>query len=119
MSCSVVDRSDYETSPSATVGSQKLLADAALLGKGIRITSDSGSNGKPFFQEFSSTLNSIQEGYKIALAWAASDLDRSPVVDWVLDNYYSIQERVEEIRLDLPLGFFKELPEYPFRERRG
>ena len=110
MSSSVEERPDYESSHSTTVGSQKLLHDAALLGQNIRTTVDSRSDGKLFFQRFELSLKEIREGYKIALAWAAGDLDRSPVVDWVLDNYYSIQERIEEIQLDLPREFFRELP---------
>jgi cyclic beta-1,2-glucan synthetase len=109
MSSGVVE-SGHDTGMSFAVGSQKLLSDAASLGRSTRITKHLRYDSKLFYDRFGRTLDDIREGHRIAIAWAASDLGRSPIVDWVLDNYYSIQERVDEIQLDLPKGFFSELP---------
>jgi cyclic beta-1,2-glucan synthetase len=110
MSSGIVEIADPEPSNSFAVGSQKLLSDAMRLGRSVRLSKNSTSDSKMFFNRFAQTLSDIREGYQNAVAWAASDLDRSPLVDWVLDNFYSIQERIEEIELDLPKSFFSELP---------
>src|SRR5579863_7331388 len=34
----------------------------------------------------------------------------SPAADWLLDNFYLVEEQVREIRVDLPPGFHRQLP---------
>ncbi|HEV3238226.1 MAG TPA: glucoamylase family protein, partial [Gemmataceae bacterium] len=46
---------------------------------------------------------------RIAKASAHNE-ELSPDAEWLLDNYYVIEEVLREIRLDLPRGFYKELP---------
>ncbi|MGI8587300.1 MAG: GH36-type glycosyl hydrolase domain-containing protein [Chloroflexia bacterium] len=37
-------------------------------------------------------------------------LDLMPGAEWLLDNYYIISDQITEIRVDLPRGFYAELP---------
>jgi cyclic beta-1,2-glucan synthetase len=41
---------------------------------------------------------------------AESGLDISPAGDWLLDNFYIVQEHIREIRTNLPKGYYEELP---------
>jgi cyclic beta-1,2-glucan synthetase len=36
----------------------------------------------------------------------------TPAAEWLLDNYHVIEEQVREIRVDLPPGFYRELPKF-------
>jgi cyclic beta-1,2-glucan synthetase len=37
----------------------------------------------------------------------------TPAAEWLLDNYHVIEEQIREIRVDLPPGFYRELPKFP------
>jgi cyclic beta-1,2-glucan synthetase len=42
----------------------------------------------------------------------------TPAAEWLLDNYHVIEEQIREIRVDLPPGFYRELPKFsdgPFK----
>src|SRR5687767_8723580 len=41
---------------------------------------------------------------------AEHGLDISPAGDWLLDNFYIVQEHIREIRTNLPKGYYEELP---------
>ena len=41
---------------------------------------------------------------------AEKGLDISPAGDWLLDNFYIVQEHIREIRTNLPKGYYEELP---------
>ncbi|MEO8579273.1 MAG: glucoamylase family protein [Gemmatimonadales bacterium] len=41
---------------------------------------------------------------------AERGLDISPAGDWLLDNFYIVQEHIREIRTNLPKGYYEELP---------
>src|SRR5260370_5619522 len=34
----------------------------------------------------------------------------TPAAEWLVDNFYIVQEQLREIRDDLPLGFYRKLP---------
>ena len=36
----------------------------------------------------------------------------TPAAEWLLDNYHVIEEQIREIRVDLPPGFYRELPKF-------
>src|SRR5215208_2688083 len=39
------------------------------------------------------------------------ELDIGPAGEWLLDNFYVVQEHIREVRESLPRGFYRELPE--------
>ena len=45
---------------------------------------------------------------------AAVDAGRpiTPAAEWLLDNYHVIEEQIREIHVDLPPGFYRELPKF-------
>jgi len=36
----------------------------------------------------------------------------TPAAEWLLDNYHVIEEQIREVRVDLPPGFYRELPKF-------
>jgi cyclic beta-1,2-glucan synthetase len=36
----------------------------------------------------------------------------TPAAEWLLDNYHVIEEQIREIRVDLPPGYYRELPKF-------
>ena len=36
----------------------------------------------------------------------------TPAAEWLLDNYHVIEEQIREIRVDLPTGFYRQLPKF-------
>ncbi|MBC7894949.1 MAG: cyclic beta 1-2 glucan synthetase, partial [Cytophagaceae bacterium] len=45
------------------------------------------------------------------LAETAEGVEAGPAAEWLLDNYYVVQEHLQEIRTSLPGGYYRELPE--------
>ena len=43
----------------------------------------------------------------------------TPAAEWLVDNYYIIDEHIHAVRRDLPLGFYKELPKLSNSHLRG
>ncbi len=41
----------------------------------------------------------------------ADEQDTSSAAEWLLDNYYVVQDQLEEVRQSLPGGYYRELPE--------
>jgi len=41
----------------------------------------------------------------------ALDLDVGPAGEWLLDNFFVVQEHIQEVRESLPRGYYRELPE--------
>src|SRR5687767_2303509 len=42
---------------------------------------------------------------------AAAGVDAGPAAEWFLDNYYVVQDHLQEVRATLPRGYYRELPE--------
>jgi cellobiose phosphorylase len=63
-------------------------------------------------------LERLEETYRIlldarqTLTQAADEgIDVSPAGEWLLDNFYTVEEHIREIRATLPRGYYRELPE--------
>lgn len=41
----------------------------------------------------------------------AAGIDEEPAATWLLDNYYVLQEHLQEVRASLPGGYYRQLPE--------
>src|SRR5437870_734688 len=51
----------------------------------------------------------LSGAYRRIARASAHNEELSPDAEWLLDNYYVLEEVLREIRLDLPRGFYKEL----------
>src|SRR5579872_7011768 len=56
-------------------------------------------NGRILLEYYRPTANTIQQGGAIA-----------PAAEWLVDNFYIVEEQLREIRDDLPRGFYRRLP---------
>jgi len=55
-----------------------------------------------------------------ALAGAIRDeLSISPAAEWLVDNFHIVEEQLREIREDLPVGYYRELPKLTNTEMSG
>ncbi len=43
----------------------------------------------------------------------------TPAAEWLIDNYHVVEEQIREIRDDLPLGFYRQLPKLADGPQRG
>src|ERR1700690_3606915 len=56
-------------------------------------------NGRVLLEYYRATAKAIQEERTI-----------TPAAEWLVDNFYIVEEQLREIRDDLPVGFYKKLP---------
>ena len=56
-------------------------------------------NGRILLEYYRATANAIQQGGTI-----------TPAAEWLVDNFYIVEEQLREIRDDLPGGFYRKLP---------
>jgi len=56
-------------------------------------------NGRVLLEYYRATASSIQQGSTI-----------TPASEWLVDNFYIVEEQLREIRDDLPRGFYRRLP---------
>src|SRR6202453_1211641 len=56
-------------------------------------------NGRVLLEYYRSTAEAIQQDQTI-----------TPAAEWLVDNFYIVEEQLREIRDDLPVGYYKKLP---------
>src|ERR1700686_4634599 len=56
-------------------------------------------NGRILLEYYRATASAIQQGGTI-----------TPAAEWLVDNFYIVEEQLREIRDDLPPGFYRKLP---------
>src|SRR5713226_4151410 len=56
-------------------------------------------NGRVLLEYYRATANAIKQGGTI-----------TPAAEWLVDNFYIVEEQLREIRDDLPAGFYRRLP---------
>jgi len=56
-------------------------------------------NGRILLEYYRATATTIQQGGTI-----------TPAAEWLVDNFYIVEEQLREIRDDLPPGFYRRLP---------
>jgi cyclic beta-1,2-glucan synthetase len=64
----------------------------------------------PLLLRLEDTRNVLDRVYHELNTGAEHGLDISPAGDWLLDNFYIVQEHIREIRTNLPKGYYEELP---------
>ena len=64
----------------------------------------------PLLLRLEDTKQVLDRVYHELNSGAERGLDISPAGDWLLDNFYIVQEHIREIRTSLPKGYYEELP---------
>ncbi len=70
-----------------------------VVGEGHSLIPRVVENGRILLEYYRATANSIQQGGTI-----------TPASEWLVDNFYIVEEQLREIRDDLPRGFYRKLP---------
>ena len=75
---------------------------------GISLHGRLRSNAATLNAAFHTLMQGIREGRAV-----------TPAAEWLVDNYYIVNEHIHAVRRDLPLGFYKELPKLSNGHLRG
>ena len=82
-------------------------AESLAAAQTVTIDSDEGrpliprvaENGRVLLEYYRATAKAIQQEHAI-----------TPAAEWLVDNFYIVEEQLREIRDDLPVGFYRKLP---------
>ena len=69
------------------------------LTRGRPLTPRVAENGRVLLECYRELANAIQQDHTI-----------TPAADWLIDNFYIVDDQLREIREDLPPGFYRKLP---------
>ncbi len=69
-----------------------------------------GVPGRDFIARFERNAAGIQLAHKHVTGSLRTGLPLPAEAEWLLDNFYVVEEQLREIREDLPRGFYRELP---------
>jgi cellobiose phosphorylase len=64
----------------------------------------------PLLTRVDETRQVLREARARLTAASAAKLDIGPAGEWLLDNYYVVEEHIREVRDSLPRGYYRELP---------
>jgi cyclic beta-1,2-glucan synthetase len=65
---------------------------------------------RSFFSRFYKNAGLLREANQVIAAAARNAESLSPDAEWLLDNFYVVEDQLREIRDDLPRPFYRELP---------
>jgi cyclic beta-1,2-glucan synthetase len=82
---------------------------ARLLAGACRTTRRAHTEG-PLLQQLARNGRLLLETYRRIAAAAGQNLTLTPDAEWLLDNFYIVEEVLREVRHDLPRGYYRELP---------
>ena len=64
----------------------------------------------PLLSRLDGTLSILEDAHARIAAQSAT-LDIGPAGEWLLDNFYVVRDHIAEVRLNLPRGYYGELPD--------
>jgi cyclic beta-1,2-glucan synthetase len=95
------------------------LAETARTLAGSHRISTRKRRGKPIKPLLEEARNALYEAYdSLSLAMQA-DEDVSPAVEWIIDNYYIIDEEITRVEDDLPKDYYRKLPKLKSGTHQG
>ncbi|HEX6644996.1 MAG TPA: glucoamylase family protein, partial [Gemmatimonadales bacterium] len=92
------------------LGAERLAERAASLAKTQRIAAE-GRRQTPLLARLDDTRGILSDAHRRLLEAADDGREVGPAGDWLLDNYFVVQEHIAEVRESLPRGYYRELPE--------
>ncbi|HET6761072.1 MAG TPA: hypothetical protein VFH13_03180, partial [Gemmatimonadaceae bacterium] len=93
------------------LGAERLGERARAVARGHHLLPAQKQRGvAPLLLRLEDTRNVLDRVYHELNTGAERGLDISPAGDWLLDNFYIVQEHIREIRTNLPKGYYEELP---------
>ena len=93
------------------LGAERLAEYARSVARRQRVR-DSGKGRKvPLLERLEETYEILLDARETLSDAADDGIDVSPAGEWLLDNFYTVEEHIREIRASLPRGYYRELPE--------
>ncbi|HEY3134078.1 MAG TPA: glucoamylase family protein [Gemmatimonadaceae bacterium] len=93
------------------LGLERLGERARAVARGHHLLPAQKQRGSgPLLLRLDDTKNVLDRVYHELNSGAERGLDISPAGDWLLDNFYIVQEHIREIRTSLPKSYYEELP---------
>jgi cyclic beta-1,2-glucan synthetase len=93
------------------LGAERLGERARAVARGHHLLPAQKQRGAgPLLLRLEDTRAVLDRVYHQLNTGAERGLDISPAGDWLLDNFYIVQEHIREIRTSLPKGYYEELP---------
>ena len=90
-------------------GEERLAQHARSLARAQAISPKS-SAGPPLATRLKDNVDHLLHAYEATMAAVAQDEAITPAAEWLLDNYYVVEEQVRQIRDDLPPSYYRQLP---------
>jgi cyclic beta-1,2-glucan synthetase len=90
-------------------GLESLEAQARELATAAR-TAGRGRAGSPLLRRLAANERVLVQAYRQISAAARTGESLTTDAEWLLDNFYIIEEVLREVRHDLPRGYYRELP---------
>ncbi len=90
-------------------GFDALDMQARLLAGACRTAARTRTEG-PLLQQLAHNGRLLLEAYRRIAGAVGDNLTLTPDAEWLLDNFYIVEEVLREVRHDLPRGYYKKLP---------
>src|ERR1700689_959889 len=97
---------------------ERLEQHAESLAAAQTVTTDSDS-GRPLIPRVAENGRVLLEYYRATAKAVQQELTITPAAEWLLDNFYIVEEQLREIRDDLPVGFYEKLPKLASGHLKG
>src|SRR5580704_11675199 len=88
---------------------ERLEQHAESLAAAQTITTDS-DDGRPLIPRVAENGRVLLEYYRATAKAIQQEHAITPAAEWLVDNFYIVEEQLREIRDDLPVGFYRKLP---------
>jgi len=102
------------------LGAERLGEKARVVARQHRLLPPRKQRGPgPLLLRLEDTRTVLDRVYRELSEGSERGLDISPAGDWLLDNFYIVQEHIREIRTNLPAGYYQELPKLATGSLKG
>jgi cyclic beta-1,2-glucan synthetase len=89
---------------------ERLEQHAESLAAAQEVVDAESSPGRPLLPRVLENGRRLLEYYRATARAVELEQAITPAAEWLLDNFYIVEEQLREIRDDLPLGFYRKLP---------
>jgi cyclic beta-1,2-glucan synthetase len=88
---------------------ERLEQHAKSLAEAQRTTTKRG-NGRKFTRRLRGNGRALLAAYHAIAAAVRDERAITPAAEWLVDNFHVVEDQIRELREDLPLGFYRQLP---------
>src|SRR4051812_43445141 len=99
-------------------GVERLEQHARDLADALVTATTGGREDPAFFARFAANAQALREANSVISQAAQAAAALGPDAEWLIDNFYIVEEQLREIRDDLPRPFYRELPKSAAGEAR-